>query len=438
MFMSEKSTNLKVLMKHCERELRYVIKPLRTLLLIQLCAWGLCNLPAQDAATKIADTRLAPEQFPIFPWDELPAEPAKYQEAYECGFNLAGFAPPEALDAVHAAGMKCFVKDPRINVRDHRDFSDAEIKSNVSAVVQSAVSNPAVFGYHLIDEPAHSLIPTVAKWTRAVSEEIPSNQLAYVNLLPFPFDESGDTQSNIVRYEKYLTLFIELGKPKAFSYDNYALFPDGSIRSTFYLNMEIAREVSLKAGIPFWFVGLANTHFKYADPSYATFRFQVFTALAYGARGMGWFTYEPRDRGNYRSSAIDFDGRRSPTWDMLRAANIQIHRLGPIYLQLRSVNVFHYPEVPVGCHGIETSHYLKGVKGDGLFLVGEFEGPSGRPYFLIVNKSLTGSTQFRPELKKAGKLMKVSSFTGQIDSWSAENNWLAPGQGMLLFVDEAP
>jgi hypothetical protein len=413
-------------------------KILRKLLLIQLCLGGWCGLHAQDAATKIVDSRLTPEQFPIFPWDELPSDPAKYQEGYECGFNLAGFAPPEALDAVHAAGMKCFVKDPRISVRDHRDFDDAEIKSNVSAVVQSTTSNAAVFGYHLIDEPAHSLIPTVAKWARTVSEEIPANQLAYVNLLPFPFDESGNSQSNIVKYEKYLTSFIDLAKPKAFSYDNYALFPDGSIRSTFYLNLEIARDVSLKAGIPFWFVGLANTHFRYAEPSYATFRFQVFSALAYGVRGIGWFTYEPRDRGNYRQFAIDFDGRRTPTWDMLRAANMQIHRLGPTYLQLRSVNVFHYPEVPVGCHGIETSHFLKSIKGEGPFLVGEFTDASGRPYFLIVNKSLTSSTPFKPELKKTGKLMKVSSFTGLVDLWSAENNWLAPGQGMLLFVDEAP
>jgi hypothetical protein len=272
---------------------------------------------------------------------------------------------------------------------------------------------------------------------RTVSQQIPSNQLAYVNLLPFPFSESG-SESNIVNYEKYLTSFIELAKPKAFSYDNYALFPDGSIRSTFFLNLEIARKVSLKEEIPFWFVGLANSHFHYADPSYATFRLQVFSALAYGARGMGWFTYEPRDRGNYREFAIDFDGRRTPTWDMLRAANLQIHRLGPTYLQLRSVNVFHCPEVPVGCHGIETSHYLKAVKGDGPFLVGEFEGPSARPYFLIVNKSLTVSTPFKPELKEAGKLMKVSSFTGRTEPWSAENNWLAPGQGMLLFVDRTP
>ena len=413
-------------------------KTLRTLLLIQLCMLGLCNSHAQDSAVKAANSRLTPEQFPIFPWDHLPPDPAKYQEAYECGLNLAGFVPPDAVDVVRAAGMKAFVSDPRIMVNDHLKFSDAEIQSNVSAVVQGTVSNAATFGYFLTDEPAESKIPTVAKWVQAVSNEIPSNQLAYVNLLPFPFNESGTSQPAITKYERYLTSFIKLARPKAISYDNYALYADGSIRPTFYLNLEIARNVSVESSIPFWFVGLANTHFRYAEPSPATFSFQVFSALAYGARGIGWFTYEARDRGNYRDSAIDFDGRRTPTWEMMRAANMQIHRLGPVYLQLHSVNVFHCPEVPAGCHGIETSHYLKAVSGDGAFLVGEFEHPSGRPYFLVVNKSLTKSAQYKPELKKAGKLMKVSSFTGQLGPWSAENNWLAPGQGMLLFVDETP
>lgn len=416
----------------------HIVKVFQNLLLIPLCFVGWCSLYAQEAPAKSVDSRLAPEQFLIFPWDELPTDPAKYQEAYECGFNLAGFARPEALNVIHAAGMKAFVVDSKITIRDHLNISDTEIESNVSTVVQNTVSNPATFGYHLIDEPDASLIPAVAKWAQIVSKEIPANQLAYVNLLPYPFSDNEMSQSGIGRYEEYLTSFIKLAKPKAFSYDNYALLDDGSIRPQFYLNMEIARDVSLKSGIPFWFVGLSNAHFRYVEPSDATLNFQVFSALAYGVRGIGWFTYEARDRGNYRHSAIDFDGRRTPTWDMLRAANMQVHHLGPVYLQLRSVNVFHYPEIPTGCHGIETSRYLKTIQGNGHFLVGEFEGPSGQPYFLIVNKSLTKSAQFKPELKEKGKLMKVSSFTGRIGPWSAENNWLGPGQGMLLFADRVP
>jgi len=76
--------------------------------------------------------------------------------------------------------------------------------------------------------------------------------------------------------------------------------------------------------VPFWHVALANSHFRYTEPSPATFRFQIFTSLAYGARGMGWFTYTGRDRGNYHATAIDLFGHRTPTWDMLREANLQL------------------------------------------------------------------------------------------------------------------
>lgn len=423
-------------MKSCRNlAAQCVIKIVQLLLIILLYLGGGQGVYAQSLTVKVKDNRLTPEQFPVFPWDELPADRASYRESYDCGFNLAGFAQPENLNLIHSAGMKCFVRDPRIMLHNHLDFTDAEIQSNATAVVQSAATNPAVFGYHLVDEPDPKIIPTVAKWMRAVGGQIPSNQLAYSNLFPVPFDDKALTPEGIEKYKEYLTSFIELSHAKVFSWDNYALLDDGSLRPQYYLNFEIAREVSLKSGVPFWFVGLACAHFHYTEPTYATLRFQVNSALAYGVRGIGWFTYEPRDRGNYRSTAMDFDGRRTPTWDMLRAANMQIHRLGPVYLQLHSVNVFHYPQIPVGCHGIQTSHYLKGLKGDGNYLVGEFEGPAGKPYFLVVNKSLTRSAHYWPILKTNGKLMKVSSFTGDVGPWSAENDWLAPGQGMLLFVD---
>jgi hypothetical protein len=378
--------------------------------------------PADPVST--TQTRVRAEDFPIFPWDQLGSNQARYDEARDCGFNVGGFVAPENLDLAQKAGLKAFVVDPAIKIRENLSLSDADITSNVRSAIARVGSHPAVLGYHLIDEPAGKLLPTVANWVNAFNAEAPDT-IAFVNL--FPWFQTG--------YEDYLTTFIQLSKPKVFSYDNYVILDDGSIRPTFYLNLEIARDLSLKTGIPFWFVGLANAHFSYAEPTYATFRFQMYSALAYGVRGMGWFTYTARDRGNYRLTAIDFDGRKTPTWDMLRAANMQIHCLGPVYTTLKSVNVFHYPDVPRGCRGIESSRYLNEVKGKGPFVVGEFEHPDGRPYFLIVNRSLTKSTSYEVRLKTPGKLMKVSSFTGAIGPWSAENNWLAPGQGMLLFVD---
>ena len=374
-------------------------------------------------------TGAPPDEFPIFPWDTLGSKQEVYFEAKDCGCNVAGFVAPENLDKAHAAGLKAFVLEPTINLRTQVPLTDEEIKSVASAVVSKVDSHPAVIGYHLIDEPDRSLIPYVAKWVRAFQECSPKG-IAFVNL--FPYFERGNKG---ITYEDYLTSFTRLAQPRALSYDNYTLIDNGTIRDTFFMNFEMMRKVSQKAGVPFWFIGLANAHFNYTEPRYSTFEFQMNTALAYGARGMGWFTYLARDRGNYRFSSIDFDGRKTPTWDMLRAANRQIHNLAPVYLKLKSVNVFHHPDVPMGCRGIDSSLYLKEIKGRGPFLVGEFEHPNGKRYFLIVNRNLAKSTSYEVVPVKPGNLMKVSSYTGNIGAFTAENNWLAPGQGMLLFFE---
>jgi len=50
----------------------------------------------------------------------------------------------------------------------------------------------------------------------------------------------------------------------------------------------------------------------------------------------------------------------------------------------------------------------------GRFLIGEFEDASRRPYFLIVNKDLRNSFQFRVQLKHEGrKLIRVSPYSGE-------------------------
>ena len=72
----------------------------------------------------------------------------------------------------------------------------------------------------------------------------------------------------------------------------------------------------------------------------------------------------------------------------------------------------------------------------GRFLVGEFEDARRRPYFLIVNKDLRNSFQFRVQLKQEGrKLRRVSPYSGEEELFGREMDWLAPGAGILFRID---
>ena len=179
---------------------------------------------------------------------------------------------------------------------------------------------------------------------------------------------------------------------------------------------------------------LAVSHFRFAEPTEAGLRLQVFATLAYGGRGVSYFTYFTPAVGNYRLAAIDQFGHKTPTWDMLQRVNLQLHRLAPTYSRLTWVNTFHHPSAPAGSQRIASSRYVESVDGPGSYLIGEFEDHRGRPWVLIVNKDLRFSANFGIEFKQPGFIHLINNYSGGEEQWAGENNWLAPGQGMLLTV----
>jgi hypothetical protein len=371
---------------------------------------------------------LEPEEFPILPWGWTPGEESALEGIRECGFNLAGFVAPEHLDLVRAAGLKCFVFDESIHVADaDAAAQEQEIQRRAQALVQRVGDHQAVFGYYLRDEPGARLYPALARWTAAFRRAAPG-ALAYINLFP---NYASPQQMDVASYAVYLDSYIETVQPAFISYDHYALMDDGSLRHGYFQNLETIRAAARRHQLPFWNIVLSNAHFHHAEPTPAGLRFQLYTTLAYGGRGISYYNYFDLPIGNFRSAPVDQFGHRTPTWEMLRNVNLQAHRLGPVYLTLRSVNVFHHPEVPAGCSGVRTSRLTAKVRGRSL-MVGEFEGPGGQPFVLVVNKSLQHSTTFQVEFKEPGQIHLLNAYTGRAEPWVGVNDWLAPGQGMLL------
>lgn len=373
---------------------------------------------------------LKPEEFAVLPWGWTPGDRRALEEIRACGFNLAGFVSPEHLDLVRDVGLMCIVSEGSVHVGDaEAGLGEAEITRRVQALVDRTGRHPAVFGYYLRDEPGAAVYPGLRKWADAYRRAAPDKH-AYINLFP---NYASPAQMNVPTYREYLERFVQIVQPRFISYDHYALMDDGTLRGGYFQNLEAVRDVALKNNLPFWNIVLSNAHFHYAEPTEAGLRFQLYTTLAYGGRGISYFTYFTPAIGNYRLAPIDPFGNKTPTWEMLRRVNLQLHRLGPTYLKLKSVNVFHHPEVPEGCSGMRTSRYLSEVVGTNL-LVGEFEGPGGQPFAMVVNKDLHRSTSFRIKFKQEGAIQMVNPYTGSLEPWAGENNWLAPGQGMLLCV----
>jgi hypothetical protein len=375
--------------------------------------------------------RLAPEDFAILPWGWTPGDADALAEIQRCGFNLAGFVQPGDLDVVAQAGLKGIVSDERFHVTDAAAHLDKEeIARRVSSITSQVKNHPALFGYYLRDEPGASSFPGLARWSDALHAVDPHGR-PYINLFP---NYASVAQMETASYEEYVDTFLKTVAPPFLSYDHYALMENGVLRGGYFENLELIRAAALRQGIPFWNIVLSNAHFTYAEPSPAGLRFQLYTTLAYGARGISFFTYFTPDAGNYRLAPIDPMGNKTPTWAMLREVIMLIHALGPTYLRLKSLNVFHFPEALQGCCGIEGSRFLEKISA-GSFVIGEFQSSAGQPYIMVVNKDMQHSVSFSIKFKAPGKVLRTSPYSGAAQPVGSEDNWLAPGQGVLLSLD---
>jgi len=398
----------------------------------------------ESSCVQPSTKRVASSDFIIFPWGGMPDYPANgwgelrgdiadintmMKDLYDCGFNTSGFTSVQNLKHArnnHLMGILSFDMQPTRETT--QDEADITIKKLMESITDPE-DRKAVYAVYLRDEPDASLFPQLNVWSEAVRKQ---NVLPYINLFP---DYASPQQLGTKDYEDHLDQYVNICKPPYISYDNYSLFEGGRLdEDRFFGNMESIRNKSLQAGIPFWNVILSNAHFAYAEPSEATLAIQVYSTLAYGGKGIGYFTYYTPQVGNYRLGPIDRFGYRTKTWEMMRNINLQIHSLVPVYGKLKSVNVFHIGTIPRNGQGIDSAKLIESVKGKSL-LVGEFVDNSGKPYAMVVNKSVQSSVAFDVTFKTSGNIMIVSQFNqGQVP-FSGEQKWLAPGCGVLLTVE---
>ena len=383
----------------------------------------------------------APKDFAVMAWGDSPSDPEQLRGMREAGLNISGFCRVEDLERVRDAGLTCFVSDKRVDRDSQLGLPpDDQIRRHLADLKKEIGGNPAALGFFLSDEPDAPSMPALGKMAAMLREAMPG-KWPYVNLYPYRVSPSRLGTSD---YDSYVRMLVKtLGQP-FLSYDNYSLV-NGEMLDYFYTNLEIFRRLGLETSTPFWNCILANAHFNYMEPSDATFHLQVYSTMAYGGRGIQYFTYFAPEIGNYRLAAVDQFGNRTPTWDMLRRVNNEIHALAPTLIRLRSTGVFHYPDVPEQGQPLAASKLIQSVEmtqrlvrppAAGRFLIGEFEDTSRRPYFLIVNKDLRNSFQFRVQLKQEGrKLMRVSPYSGDEEPFGREMDWLAPGAGILLRIE---
>jgi hypothetical protein len=341
--------------------------------------------------------------------------PNVMRDMAEAGFNInlvefSGNSFGNALDVAQDAGMRLLVRHPafdlgRMTPEQGRDFTlSTQQKKNIRSVVKALQTHPGLYGYYIHDEPAHADYD----WTAAVIREIEAlddYHICYVNHNA-PVIQGGygaGTQEALWRD------WIRKTQPRFLSYDHYPIeqkprhpipesgekafnvFPGGIVvKPHYFSSLDFARSFCRTLDLPLWAFTCSVPHWSYPVPTEGHIRFQLMCDLAYGARGLQYFTY----LGD--TALLRTDGTTTPTWDIARRVNRDIHALWKKMKSLRSIGVHHQgplwpgttPMLPTPMEAWGNDHL--GLKfqclGDPAVL-GLFDDPQKQMYVLVVNRN---------------------------------------------------
>ena len=378
-----------------------------------------------------------PDSFQISAWGggfSVPRNDDYYKGLRDAGFTMIAGAPDAELDAAAKYGLKVLVHAKELAV-DWNNFDKKKVRKDFKALYKRIGSHPALAGYFLRDEPKAAFFEGIGK-IRSLIRELDTEHEGYINLFP---QYASAEHLGRPTYQQYLADYIKMTQPDWIGYDYYALHigdpnlvPDG-----YWENMAAFRNAAKKHGIRFRFILLSVAHFRYRIVSESDLSFQAFSALAYGAKGIEYFTYASPDLGNFRAAPVDWFGEKTPTWYAAAVVNRRIQVLAPILNRLESTKVYHYSKidrVPKGQGAPKTS--LLADNPGGEILVGEFKHTeTGEKYVMLVNKDLYEPTRFQVILREPEKwdVLRISPIRRDtLQPLVGEQPWLSPGGAVLL------
>jgi hypothetical protein len=332
-------------------------------------------------------------QFPILAWRAPPGTATldDFKAYKEAGFNLHPTNPDDgfhrALDFISETGLYA------MPFRQCRDFGlpaaaiDFEQEKNRKSIV----------GWIACHQPSQlpEIIHAVGEVGRLMRED--PTRWTIINLPP-PHRFRQPSLEAVVKSS------LQAGMP-LLSYEHYVTRADGttSIQEHFD-NLEALRRLSLQYDVPFWASALPAGE-KYRRPSESDLRWKQFTNLAYGAKGLAYFSYWGGDSagGGGATGVIDgATGARSELYGLVQKINLEVARVGDILLSLSNLDVVH-TNPPAGHRRFQEGNFwIERVEAKDA-LISFFTSDAGDRYAMVVNK-LHGVNQTAKELTSDVKL----------------------------------
>ncbi len=335
------------------------------------------------------------------------------------------------LDFCQQVGLKALVVDSRIHptMTAHDGWQE-----NVAQVVAEFSDHAALYGYYVVDEPNYVEFPALGEIVAELKRR-DTRRLAYINLFP---TYASVKQLGTPTYADHLDKFLSIVRPQVLSYDHYCLLKGGRDRPDYFENLGLVRAYAQRYNTPPWNVILSTPHLAYRDPTAGEMRWQVYTSLACGMKGIMWYTYWSHKRWEEKCgpAIVDSRGRPARLYPIVRQLNGEIAKLGPTLLRLTSTGVFHTGPTPSGARRLGSDGPVRAAD-DVSLVIGLFRDEHDTDYAMVVNrdyaKAVDAPLTFRPHVKALAVLDPADGAEREIAlSDSRATLHLEPGDGRLL------
>lgn len=355
------------------------------------------------------------------------------QQMAEGGFNLVWCGSEEELDVARRHGLRGQLTSGLFNPAS---LDDPARREQLDALIARVRKHPALYSYHLIDEPGASQFSALGKLVAYLRDRDPQH-LAYINLFPtYANNEQLGTKGDVVTaYREHLRLYVEQVKPSLISYDHYQFTLKGDSEQ-YFLNLAMIRRAAQEAGVPF--LNIVQACIWAPDtmriPNADELRYLVYSTAAYGAQGISYYVYA---HPNHYGSLVSLDGTPGPLYHAVKSYNREFVAIASQLQPLRSLGVYHTSIRELGCEALppdapfQTGSSQSPVSSRG-FLLGFF-GIGEKPTHVVV-VNLDYAVEARTSLIGLGRLESFDVATARWISAGKDTIELTlpPGGGKLV------
>lgn len=376
----------------------------------------------------------------VIPDGEMPTR-EQLTEFSNCGFNV--FIQNNSSDVIYDSLFRC-LSGMRLKLILSNTVLRGSDYRRCRQFIERFRSQPNLGGWEMQDEPKYIDLDRQKKILDVILGA-DSSHFIHINLvgeLVEPFVGNSRTMFDYLRHVQRIL------KPGLWSYDFYPIrkLADDRIdvnRDVFYSDLESFSKISILTQRPFWAycqsVGFRTGGVIKPTPKEEYLRYEAFSALAYGAQGLVYWTYFRRkenmtDKYETFEAPVGWDYKKTKVWYYVRNVNREIKKYNDVFLGCKLVDVVH-----TGEKQYKGTRMMSGPFGPLESMSTAREGvlvshirTLGKDYLVIVNHDVERRQQLFLKFKRGIEVKDMSDGRILTSGGGVKRMNLSPGGYIIL------